>query len=79
LAGSCAGSCDPAALVPYGGASGGDRAAYVTAVYEAGIVSGVPTTADDELSDVAWFSRSELGHLISSRLSQALLKATGHL
>jgi 8-oxo-dGTP pyrophosphatase MutT (NUDIX family) len=31
----------------------GDRAAYVTAVYEAEIISGVPTIADDELSDVA--------------------------
>jgi hypothetical protein len=28
----------------------GDRAAYVTAVYEAEIVSGVPAVADDELS-----------------------------
>jgi ADP-ribose pyrophosphatase YjhB (NUDIX family) len=57
----------------------GDRAAYVTAVYEAEIISGVPTTTDDELSDVAWFSPSELGQLTLSRLSQALLKATGHM
>jgi len=49
------------------------------AVYEAEIISGVPTTADDELSDVAWFSPSELGQLTLSRLSQALLKATGHM
>ncbi len=57
----------------------GDRAAYVTAVYEAEIISGVPTTADGELSDVAWFSPSELGQLTLSRLSQALLKSTGHI
>jgi 8-oxo-dGTP pyrophosphatase MutT (NUDIX family) len=57
----------------------GDRAAYVTAVYEAEIISGVPATADDELSDVAWFSPSELGQLTLSRLSQALLQATGHI
>jgi ADP-ribose pyrophosphatase YjhB (NUDIX family) len=57
----------------------GDRAAYVTAVYEAEIISGVPTAADDELSDVAWFSPSELSQLTLSRLSRALLKATGHI
>jgi ADP-ribose pyrophosphatase YjhB (NUDIX family) len=57
----------------------GDRAAYVTAVYEAEIISGVPAAADGELSDVAWFSPSELGQLTLTRLSQALLKATGHI
>src|ERR1700748_171297 len=31
----------------------GNRAAYVTAVYEASIVEGVPAPADGELSDVA--------------------------
>ncbi|MDX6343561.1 MAG: hypothetical protein QOH87_3699, partial [Trebonia sp.] len=38
----------------------GDRAAYVTAVYEASVVAGVPAPADGELSDVAWFTREEL-------------------
>jgi ADP-ribose pyrophosphatase YjhB (NUDIX family) len=57
----------------------GDRAAYVTAVYEAEIISGVPAPADGELSDVAWFSPSELCQLTLSRLSQALLQATGHI
>ena len=57
----------------------GDRAAYVTAVYEAEIISGIPATADDELSDVAWFSPAELGQLPLNRLSRALLKATGHI
>ena len=33
----------------------GDRAAYVTAVYEAKVISGIPTVADGELSEVAWF------------------------
>jgi ADP-ribose pyrophosphatase YjhB (NUDIX family) len=53
----------------------GDRAAYVTAVYEAEIVSGTPTVADGELSDVAWFKPAELTHLTLSRLSRALLAA----
>jgi ADP-ribose pyrophosphatase YjhB (NUDIX family) len=57
----------------------GDRAAYVTAVYEAEIISGVPAVADDELSDVAWFSSSELGQLTLSRLTRAVLEATGHI
>ena len=57
----------------------GDQAAYVTAVYEAEIISGIPGTADGELSDVAWFSPDELAHLTLNRLSRALLKATGHI
>jgi NADH pyrophosphatase NudC (nudix superfamily) len=57
----------------------GDQAAYVTAVYEAEIMSGVPRTADGELSDVAWFSPDELAQLTLNRLSRALLKATGHI
>jgi 8-oxo-dGTP pyrophosphatase MutT (NUDIX family) len=57
----------------------GDRAAYVTAVYEAEIVSGVPAPADGELSDLAWFSLPELTGLTLSPLSRALLHATGHI
>ena len=57
----------------------GDRAAYVTAVYEAEIINGVPAIADDELSDVAWFSPSKLGQLTLSRLTRAVLQATGHI
>jgi 8-oxo-dGTP pyrophosphatase MutT (NUDIX family) len=57
----------------------GDRAAYVTAVYEASIVEGVPAPADGELSDVAWFSRDELRTAPLSRLARALLTSTGYL
>jgi ADP-ribose pyrophosphatase YjhB (NUDIX family) len=58
----------------------GDLAAYVTAVYEAEIVNGHPRVADhDELSDMAWFRREQLPGLELSRLSRALLQATGHL
>jgi 8-oxo-dGTP pyrophosphatase MutT (NUDIX family) len=52
-----------------------DRTAYVTAVYEAEIISGIPAVADDELSDVAWFSPAELSGLSLNRFSRALLTA----
>jgi 8-oxo-dGTP pyrophosphatase MutT (NUDIX family) len=57
----------------------GDRVAYVSAVYEAIIVGGVPTPADDELSKVAWFTRAELPTIPLSRFARALLTATGYL
>jgi ADP-ribose pyrophosphatase YjhB (NUDIX family) len=57
----------------------GDRAAYVTAVYEAEIISGTPTVADGELSEIAWFSPAELTHLKLSPLSRALLAAIGRI
>ena len=53
----------------------GDRTAYVTAVYEAEIISGDPAVADGELSDVAWFSPAELTGLTLNRFSRALLAA----
>jgi 8-oxo-dGTP pyrophosphatase MutT (NUDIX family) len=57
----------------------GDRVACVTAVYEAGIVAGVPAPADGELSEVAWFTREELQAVPLSRFARALLTATGYL
>ena len=57
----------------------GDRAAYVTAVYEASVVEGVPAPADGELSDVAWFAREELSTIPLSRFTRALLTAAGYL
>jgi ADP-ribose pyrophosphatase YjhB (NUDIX family) len=57
----------------------GDRAAYVTAVYEASVIDGVPAPADGELSDVAWFTREELASIPLSRFTRALLTATGYL
>ena len=57
----------------------GDRAAYVTAVYEASIVEGVPAPADGELSEVAWFNREELPAIPLNRFTRALLAATGYL
>jgi len=57
----------------------GDRAAYVTAVYEAEIIIGEPSVADGELSEVAWFSPAELTQPTLSRLSRALLAAIGRI
>jgi hypothetical protein len=57
----------------------GDRTAYVTAVYEAAITDGSPAVADDELTDIAWFTREQLPRLELSRFSRALLSATGYL
>jgi 8-oxo-dGTP pyrophosphatase MutT (NUDIX family) len=41
----------------------GDRAAYVTAVYEAEIISGLPTAADGELGDIAWLRPTDLARI----------------
>jgi ADP-ribose pyrophosphatase YjhB (NUDIX family) len=57
----------------------GDRAAYVTAVYEAAITDGSPAVSDDELTDVAWFGPDQIPRLELSRFSRALLSATGYL
>jgi ADP-ribose pyrophosphatase YjhB (NUDIX family) len=57
----------------------GDRAAYVTAVYEARITSGCPAPSDGELSEVAWFAPGDLPGLQLSRFARALLQSTGHL
>ena len=53
----------------------GDRVAYVTSVYEAEVIAGVPGTADSELSDVAWFGPSDLSRLMMNRFSRAPLTA----
>jgi ADP-ribose pyrophosphatase YjhB (NUDIX family) len=57
----------------------GDRAAYVSAVYETRIVSGSPAPADGELSQVAWFAAEELPTLALSSFARALLHAIGRL
>jgi 8-oxo-dGTP pyrophosphatase MutT (NUDIX family) len=57
----------------------GDRTAYVTAVYEARIITGSPAPGDGELSELAWFKPGELPSLQLSRFSRALLHAAGRL
>lgn len=57
----------------------GDRAAYVTTVYEAEITSGRPAPADGELTEVAWFHPGQLPALDLNGFALALLAATGYL
>jgi len=57
----------------------GDRTAYVTAVYEAGIIDGCPIADGAEVGDVAWFAPRQLPELALGRFARALLSATGHL
>ncbi|MET8526575.1 NUDIX domain-containing protein [Micromonospora sp. NPDC005172] len=57
----------------------GDRVAYVPAVYEAGIVDGTPVPDQEEISELDWFTRSQLQSVDLNRFSRALLRATGHL
>ena len=57
----------------------GDRVAYVTAVYEARIISGSPVPGDGELSEIAWLTAEELPGLRLSRFARALLHATGRI
>lgn len=57
----------------------GDRAAYVTAVYEARIVDGVPTAGDGELSGFAWFAAADLPGLQMSGFAHAVLRDLGRL
>ncbi|MEQ4301686.1 NUDIX domain-containing protein [Plantactinospora sp. B6F1] len=56
----------------------GDRAAYVTAVYRAEIVAGIPRPDGDEVGEVGWFDPAELAALQVSRFARAVLRATGH-
>ena len=57
----------------------GDRAAYVTAVYEARIVAGSPAPGDGELSDLGWFTADELSALSLNVFARALLRSIGRL
>ena len=57
----------------------GDRVAYVTSVYQASVVEGVPAPADGELSEVGWFTREELAAIPLSHFTRALMVATGYL
>jgi ADP-ribose pyrophosphatase YjhB (NUDIX family) len=53
----------------------GDRAAYVTAVYQAEITDGSPAADGGEVCQVAWFTPAELSGLELNRLTRALLSA----
>jgi hypothetical protein len=49
----------------------GDRAAYVTAVYEARVIGGSAAPGNGELSELAWFTPGQLPGLQLSRFSRA--------
>jgi 8-oxo-dGTP pyrophosphatase MutT (NUDIX family) len=57
----------------------GDRAAYVTAVYEARIVAGSPAPGDGELSELAWFAPDDLPAVSLTTFALSMLRATGRL
>ncbi|GIF00740.1 NUDIX domain-containing protein [Paractinoplanes rishiriensis] len=57
----------------------GDRVAYVTAVYQAGIAGGTPVPDREEISELGWFTPRELPGTELNRFARALLRATGHL
>jgi ADP-ribose pyrophosphatase YjhB (NUDIX family) len=54
----------------------GDRVAYVTSVYAAKVVAGVPTADGDEIGEVRWFTVEDLADPPLSRFARALLDAT---
>ncbi len=51
----------------------GDRAAYVSAVFEAVVTSGNPQADGDETSAVAWWAPEEVKGLAMETLTRALL------
>lgn len=57
----------------------GDRVAYVTAVYQAGVAGGIPVPDQEEISELGWFTGPQLSGIELNRFTQALLRATGHL
>jgi 8-oxo-dGTP pyrophosphatase MutT (NUDIX family) len=56
-----------------------DVVAYVTICYEAFIVSGDPEPDGEELSEIGWFSRSDLLTIPLARFARAILTETGYL
>ncbi|BCY09783.1 NUDIX domain-containing protein [Actinoplanes sp. L3-i22] len=57
----------------------GDRVAYVTAVYQAGVAGGTPAPDQEEISELGWFAPLQLAEIELNRFARALLRATGHL
>ena len=53
----------------------GDRAAFVSVVYDAAIVSGDPAPDHEETSEVGWFGVDDLPDLELNDVNHHLLKA----
>jgi 8-oxo-dGTP pyrophosphatase MutT (NUDIX family) len=59
--------------------SNGDRSQYVSTVFEAQIVGGVPAPDQEETLAVGWFAPHELDVLDMSSFTRALLRDLGYL
>jgi 8-oxo-dGTP pyrophosphatase MutT (NUDIX family) len=55
----------------------GDRCQYVSSVFDARIVGGVPTPDGDETSDVVWFAPDELADADLGPFCRATLRELG--
>jgi 8-oxo-dGTP pyrophosphatase MutT (NUDIX family) len=53
----------------------GDEAAYVTIVYGARLIGGVPQADGDETDDVSWFGLSELQNVALTDFARAQFEA----
>jgi len=53
----------------------GDKAAFVTIVYDARIARGEPRPGDDEIQEIGWFRRDEIEELEMARPTRATLRA----
>jgi ADP-ribose pyrophosphatase YjhB (NUDIX family) len=57
----------------------GDETAYVTIVYEARVSSGVQRPDGDEVLELDWFGRTDLGSVELGTIAQATLEELGWL
>jgi ADP-ribose pyrophosphatase YjhB (NUDIX family) len=57
----------------------GDRAAYVSAVYEARVVGGTPRPDRGETLEVAWFDPADLGSADLGDYARSTFRALGLL
>jgi ADP-ribose pyrophosphatase YjhB (NUDIX family) len=53
----------------------GDKAAFVTVVYDARVVGGELRPGDDEIQEIGWFTRDEIDELEMARPTRATLRA----
>jgi ADP-ribose pyrophosphatase YjhB (NUDIX family) len=53
----------------------GDKASFVTVVYDARIVRGELRPGDDEIQEIGWFTREEIDELEMARPTRATLRA----
>ena len=59
--------------------SNGDETAYVTIVYEARVLGGLPKPDGDEVLELGWFDRSDLTTIALGTIARATLEELGWL